>query len=164
MLPMSLYGQTAEADTDSIKELGEIVVVADWQHTSSAKTVYIPDGNQKSTASDGISLLSRMNIPQLSVNPIAATVKTADNQDVSLFVNFHPATDDDISGLNPSDVKRIEYLSFPVDPRFRRAPHVINFITHSYTYGGYTKLSGKQRFMVNSGYASLYSKLACGRM
>lgn len=164
MLPMSLYGQTAEADTDSIKELGEIVVVADWQHTSSAKTVYIPDGNQKSTASDGISLLSRMNIPQLSVNPIAATVKTADNQDVSLFVNFHPATDDDISGLNPSDVKRIEYLSFPVDPRFQRAPHVINFITHSYTYGGYTKLSGKQRFMVNSGDASLYSKLACGRM
>ena len=164
MLPLSMYGQIAEQDTISVKELGEITVIADAQRTSATKTVYIPSGIQKSTASDGLTLLSKMNIPQLSVNPIAETVKTADNQGVSLFINFHPASDEDVSGLNPNDVKRIEYLDFPVDPRFQRARHVVNFITHSYTYGGYTKLSGKERFMVRSGEASVYSKFAYRKM
>ncbi|WP_288088515.1 outer membrane beta-barrel protein [Bacteroides acidifaciens] len=160
MFPFVAQGQTTEPDTITVKELGEITVVADAQRTSATKTVYIPTANQKLTASDGVSLLLRMNIPQLSVNPIAETVKTADNQGVSLFINFHPATDGDVSGLNPNDVKRVEYLDFPTDPRFQRAQHVVNFITHSYTYGGYTKLSGKERFMIRRGEALMYSKFA----
>ena len=164
ILPFLAQGQTAEPDTITVKKLGEITVVADAQHTSATKTVYIPTSNQKSTASDGVSLLSRMNIPQLSVNPITETVKTADNQGVSLFINFHPAIDEDVSGLNPGDVKRVEYLDFPTDPRFQRAQHVVNFITHTYSYGGYTKFSGKERFMIRSGEASVYSKFAYRRM
>ena len=164
MLPFIAQGQSTEPDTITVKELREITVVADAQRTSATKTVYIPTGNQKSTDSDGVSLLSRMNIPQLSVNPITETVKTADNQGVSLFINFHPATNEDVSGLNPGDVKRVEYLDFPTDPRFLRAQHVVNFITHSYSYGGYTKLSGKERLMIRSGEASVYSKFACRKM
>lgn len=160
MLPALAQGQTTDPDSLKVIELGEITVVADAQHTSATKTVYLPTGKQKSTASDGVSLLSRMNIPQLSVNPIAGTVKTADNQGVSLYINFHPATDEDISGLNPSDVKRVEYLDFPTDPHFQRAQHVVNFITQFYIYGGYTKLNAKERFMVRSGEASVYSKFA----
>lgn len=164
LLPVVAYGQSAEPDTTAVKELGEITVVADLQRASATKTVYIPDVNQKSAASDGISLLARMNIPQLSVNPISETVTTSDNQGVSLFINYHPATDKDISGLEPNDVKRVEYLDFPVDPRFQRAQHAVNFITRAYSYGGYTKLSAKERFMVRSGEASAYSKFACGKM
>lgn len=160
LLPALAQGQTIEPDSLNVKELGEIIVVADAQHTSATKTVYIPTGRQKSTASDGVSLLSRMNIPQLSVNPINATVTTADNQGVSLYINFHPATDSDVNGLNPDDVKRVEYLDFPADPRFQRAQHVVNFVTQSYIYGGYTKLNVKERFMVRSGEASVYSKFA----
>ena len=164
MFPALAQGQTTEPDSLKVTELGEITVVADAQRTSATKTVYIPTGKQKSTASDGVSLLSRMNIPQLSVNPINATVMTADNQGVSLYINFHPATDDDLSGLNPSDVKRVEYLDFPTDPRFQRSQHVVNFITNSYIYGGYTKVSGKERFMARSGEASVYSKFAYKKM
>ena len=160
VIPLLVQGQTSEPDSLKVKELGEITVVADAQRTCATKTVYIPSGQQKSTSSDGVSLLSRMNIPQLSVNPIAATVTTADNQGVSLFINYHPATDEDVSGLNPTDVKKVEYLDFPTDPRFQRAQHVVNFITLSYIYGGYTKLFAKERFMVHSGEASLYSKFA----
>lgn len=160
MLPALVQGQTTEPDSLKVKELGELTVVADAQRTGATKTVYIPTGKQKTTASDGISLLAGMNIPQLSVNPIAETVKTADNQGVGLYINFQPATDEDVSGLNPSDVKRVEYLDFPTDPRFQRAQHVVNFITQTYIYGGYTKLSAKERFMVRSGEASVYSKFA----
>lgn len=160
LFPVLAQGQTIEPDSLKVKELGEITVVADAQHTSATKTVYIPSARQKTTASDGVSLLSRMNIPQLSVNPINATVTTADNQGVNIYINFHPATDSDVSGLNPGDVKRVEYLDFPTDPRFQRAQHVVNFITQSYIYGGYTKLNAKERFMVCSGEASVYSKFA----
>ncbi len=99
------------------------------QRADSEKTVYIPDSRQRSAASDGISLLSKMNIPQLDVNPIAETVKTADNQGVSLFINHHQASKEDVAGLNPQNVRRVEYLDFPTDPRFMRAQHVVNFIT-----------------------------------
>ena len=160
MFPVLAQGQTIEPDSLKVNELGEITVVADAQRTSATKTVYIPTGKQKSTASDGVSLLSRMNIPQLSVNPIKSTVTTADNQVVNLYINFHPATDEDVSGLNPEDIKRVEYLDFPTDPRFQRAQHVVNFLTQSYIYGGYTKLNAKERFMVRSGVASVYSKFA----
>lgn len=164
MLPVSMHGQTSEPDTVAAKELGEITIVADAQRASATKTVYIPTADEKSTAADGVALLSRMNIPQLSVNPIAETVTTADNQGVSLFINFHPASKEDVDGLSPNDVKRVEYLDFPVDPRFQRAQHAVNFITATYTYGGYTKLSGDARPGVSSGEATVYSKLARGAM
>ena len=163
-LPALAQGQTTQPDSLKVKQLEEITVVADAQHTSATKTVYTPTATQKSTAANGVSLLSKMNIPQLSVNPITATVTTADNQGVSLYINFHPATGEDVSGLNPVDVKRVEYLDFPTDPRFQRAQHVVNFITHSYTYGGYTKLSAKERVMVRSGEAAVYSKFAYKEM
>lgn len=160
MLPALALAQTRESDSLQVEELGEITVVARTQRTSATKTVYMPTENQKSAASGGVSLLSKMSIPQLSVNPIAETVRTADNQEVSLYINFHPASHEDVGGLNPRDVKRVEYLDFPIDPRFQRARHVVNFITNSYTYGGYTKLSAKERFMVRSGDVALYSKFA----
>lgn len=164
LLPLAAQGQTAEPDSITAEQLGEITVVAEAQRAEATKTVYLPTGNQKATASDGISLLSRMNIPQLSVNPIAETVKTADNQGVSMFINYRPASDEDVRGLNPLDVKRVEYLDFPVDPRFDRARHVVNFIIHSYAYGGYTKLMAKENVFIHSGNASAYSKFAYRRM
>lgn len=163
-LPVVAASQTAETDSVKARELDEITVVAEMQRTSPDKTVYMPSGKQKTAASDGISLLARMNIPQLSVNQIAGTVRTADNQSVSIFINYHPATEEDISGLNPIDLKRVEYLDFPADARFLHAQHVVNFITQAYTHGGYTKLSAKQRFMIRSGEGAVYSKFACRQM
>lgn len=160
LVPYIAQGQTTAPDSVSVRELGEITVTADTQRTEASKTVYIPTGRQKSTASDGLSLLARMNIPQLSINPITETVRTAGEQEVSLFINYHPASDEDAAGLNPADVRKVEYLDFPSDPRFLRAQHVVNFITYLYNYGGYTRLNGKERFMIHSGEVSVYSKFA----
>ena len=164
LLPCIVQGQTPDTDTVSVRELDGVTITAATQRTEVEKTVYIPDSRQKDTASDGISLLTRMNIPQLSINPIAGTVKTADAQGVSLFINYNPASDEDVAGLNPADVRKVEYFDFPSDPRFLRAQHAVNFITYEYSHGGYTKLSAKERFIINSGEASVYSKLACKEM
>ncbi|MFG6386231.1 MAG: outer membrane beta-barrel family protein [Muribaculaceae bacterium] len=161
LITAQAYSQEASAP-DSVAEnvLNEISVVARNQRADSEKTVYIPDSRQRSAASDGISLLSKMNIPQLDVNPIAETVKTADNQGVSLFINHHQASKEDVAGLNPQNVRRVEYLDFPTDPRFMRAQHVVNFITKETVFGGYTKVSAKERLLIKSGDASVYSKFS----
>lgn len=164
LLPYMAQGQTTEADTAAVRELDGITVTAVTQRSDAVKTVYTPTGRQKATASDGLSLLARMKIPQLSVNPVTETIKTADQQAVSLFINFNQAKSEDVAGLNPSDVKTVEYLDFPVDPRFLGAHHVVNFITREYAYGGYTKINGRERFMISSGDASVYSKFAYRRM
>lgn len=154
------FGQVTEPDSIHVKELNEVTVVANNQRVDSEKTVYIPDNRQRSAASDGVSLLARMNIPQLDVNPLSETVKTAGNQGVSLFINYHQATKEDVAGLNPQNVKRVEYYDFPTDPRFMRAQHAVNFVTKGQTFGGYTKISGKERVLVRSGSASVYSKFS----
>lgn len=159
-----VQGHILKTDTLTACELEEVTVVATTQQSLPDKTVYFPTTDQKATASDGLSLLARMQIPQLSVSPVTESVKTADNQNVSLFINFHHATVEEVSGLNPKDVRKVEYLDFPVDPRFMRTPHVVNFITSVHDYGGYTKLSGKERFMARNGEVSVYSKFINKKM
>lgn len=161
LITAKAYGQVVAApDSVAAQELNEINVVARNQRADSEKTVYIPDSRQRNAASDGISLLSKMNIPQLDINPISETVKTADNQGVSLFINYHQASKEDVAGLNPQNVRRVEYLDFPTDPRFMRAQHAVNFITKDIVFGGYTKVSAKERLLIKSGDASVYSKFS----
>ena len=53
---------------------------------------------QKNAAADAISLLSQMAIPQIEVDPISQAVKTASGQGVSIFIDFLPATAQDLQG------------------------------------------------------------------
>lgn len=160
LLPGIVCGQNTDCDTTRVENLDEIIVTAATHRTDATTTVYIPEARQREAAADGVSLLGNMNIPQLNVDRLSGKVSTIDNQPVSFFINGRQAGAEDLSGLNPVDVKRVEYLDFPSDPRYLRAAHVVNFVTRRYTYGGYTKVGGKERFMVHSGEASVYSKFA----
>lgn len=84
---------------------------------------------------------------------------------VSLFFNFMPASKEDIEGLRTADVRRVEYLEFPTDPRFRGAQRVINFIIQEYEYGGYTKVTADEDFLIGlSSNANIFSKFAYKKM
>ena len=147
---------------DSIKtqELREIVVQAQMQHAGAASSTYFPTSKQKNSASDAISLLNQMAIPQIDVSPASASVTTNTGQPVSIFINSVAATAQDLSGLLPKDVKRVEYLLNPQDPRFQGAKYVVNFIMQQYEWGGYTKINAEKWFGVNQISGSLYSKFA----
>lgn len=156
--------QTEVADSVRKQTLGEVVVEASNQRTSSNVSTYIPMARQKNAASDAISLLSQMAIPQIEVDPVGQAVKTASGQNVSVFIDYLPATRQDLQGMRMQDVKRVEYYLHPTDPRFQGAHYAINFVMQKYEWGGYTKLTADKWFGVNRTEGDVYSKMAYKKM
>ncbi len=122
------------------------------------KSVYIPTTRQKNSSQTAADLLDRMAIPQLR---IGEATKTVNGQPVEMYIDFVPASNADLEGLLVSDVKRVEYYDYPIDPRFQGQPHVVNFIMQQYQYGGYVKGIGYENFVASrqvNGFAKLQYK------
>ncbi|MDE6484250.1 MAG: outer membrane beta-barrel family protein [Duncaniella sp.] len=164
---LSAAAQTEQSDTTSVNELDEVVVEAANQYTTANVTTYIPESRQKKTATDAVSLLNKMAIPQLDV-PFGVgntAVKTIGGESVDIFIDYVPASAEDLTGMQTMDVKRVEFLVYPQDPRFRGAHYAINFIMQKYEWGGYTKLSAYKWFGPDRNEnAQLYSKFAYKKM
>lgn len=157
---VTAMAQSETTDSITSHELNEIVIEASNQRVSSNISTYIPLGRQKDAAADAISLLSQMAIPQIEVDPLSQAVKTASGQSVSIFINFLPATRQDLQGMKTQDVKKVEYYLHPSDPRFQGVSYAINFIMQKYEWGGYTKITADKWFGVNRSEGEVYSKMA----
>lgn len=156
-----LVAQSETPDSIKSQKLDEVVVQAQLQRTSPEATTYIPTGRQKSSAQNALDLLRQMAIPQLRINPIDDTVTDNAGEDVSIFINYLPASKEEMDGLRTTDVRKVEFLEFPTDPRFRGAKRAVNIIIQEYAYGGYTKLSANENFLVGlSSRANIFSKFA----
>lgn len=121
--------------------LSDVSVAADNTVLAADKNSYIPSSRQKNASQDAADLLRRMAIPQLVVNPGDNVVKDVFGNKVAIYINSHEAQEDELKGMKMTDVRKIEYLEFPADPRFRGEQRVVNFIVQEYEYGGYTKIS-----------------------
>lgn len=131
----------------------------------SDRTVYMPGVRQKSAAQNLVDLLRFMAIPQINVNIINNSVTDNAGQAVSLYINGLPASQQDVDGIPTNDVRRVEYLEAPVDPRFQGDTRVLNFIVQEYAYGGYTKASLSENFLAGlTSNASVFSKFNYGKM
>ena len=152
-------------DTLKTQELNEVVVQAQMQRTSSAKSTYTPTGKQKNAAQNAVDLLRQMAIPQIRINPIDETVTDNVGGSVAIYINFLEASKEEMEGLRTADVRRVEYLEFPIDPRFRGAERVINIIVQEYAYGGYTKVTANENFLVGlSSRVNIFSKFSYKKM
>lgn len=161
---ISTFAQTAAQDTIKAKELHEVIVEANMQYASANVTTYYPGRNTKRTAQNAIDLLNQMAIPQICVNPVGGTVQTPSGEDVALYIDMEPATQEEKDVLRPEDVKKVEYFIYPTDPRFNHDKYVINITLRHYEYGGYAKLSGTDNIMAGSGNGLVYAKMAYKRM
>ncbi|MBD5173851.1 MAG: hypothetical protein HDT08_04350 [Bacteroidales bacterium] len=161
---ISVYAQES-VDTLKTRELSEVVVQAQMQRTSPTSTTYTPTGKQKNASQNAIDLLRQMAIPQIQINPVSEAVTDNAGGEVAIFINFLEASKEEMEGLRTPDVKKVEYLEFPTDPRFRGAQRVINIIVQEYAYGGYTKLTTNENFLVGfSSRNNIFSKFSYKRM
>ena len=131
--------EAEKTDSTKVNTLDEVVVEGASGYLTPTKSVYTPTKKMKENSATATDLLMRMTIPELSVSPVDG-IKTLAGKDVKVFINYLPAEEADQQTINIADVKRVEYLDFPGDPRFQGAEHVVNFIVQEYEYGGYTKL------------------------
>lgn len=152
--------QNTGNDTITAQQLNEVVVEGQMQKIQSAVSTYYPGANQKKSAQDAIDLLSQMAIPQIRVNPVSDAVLTLNGQPVSIYIDMQPATKEQMNALRPEDVKKVEYLVYPTDPRYQHNPYVVNFTLKRYEFGGYAKFMGKGNIMAGSGSGTAYGKMA----
>ena len=145
--------------------LQQVQVEGQMASAYSDRTVYLPSQRQKNAAQNAVDLLRQMAIPQIRINPIDNSVSDNTGGEVAIFFNYMPATQEDIVSLRTADVRRVEYLEFPTDPRFRGAQRAVNFILQEYEYGGYTKITADENFLVGlSSRANIFSKFSYKRM
>ncbi len=129
------------------------------------RTVYLPSMRQKNTSQNAIDLLRQMAIPQIDINPIDNTVTDNAGEPVEIYINNLEASQEELSGLRMADVRRIEYLESPSDPRFRGATRVINIIMQAYAYGGYTKITAEENVLIGlASKAGVFSKFSYKKM
>lgn len=140
--------------------LKTVNVEADYATVYSDKTVYRPTQRQKNASANATDLLFQMSLPQIAVNPITKTIKLAGGDDVAVFIDHIKASSQDLASMLTRDVKRVELLAFPTDPRFKGANYVLNFVMQKYEWGGYTRLEADKWFSVNRTEGNIYSKFA----
>lgn len=135
---IAAMAQSEVTDTIRTQELNEVVVEAQMQRTDSKKSTYIPTVRQKNASQTGADLLDQMSIPQLNVT-LNGNIQTNSGKEVAVFIDYIPATENDLNAMRISDVKRVEYYEYPSDPRLQGHQFVVNYIMTKYEYGGYVK-------------------------
>lgn len=144
--------------------LKNVDVKADRQYLEADKAVFVPSRREKNSSTDAVSLLMRMALPTVTVNPIDNSISGIGGEGVATFIDFQPADRKELAALRPQDVKRVEVYEFPADPRFEGARHVVNFIMVKYEYGGYSKATAFQRVVSLYGDYSVASKFVYRQM
>lgn len=154
----------SSSDTDSLGikgyDLQEVVVTAKNVIRKGNRIELYPDKRDRRFAAGGADVLHNMNIPEISINPQNGSVTYADGEAVSMFIDFQPASAQQVADLRPQDIERIDIIRSPEDPRFQGARVVANYIMKKYVYGGYSKVNATQFVPLFSSQLGLYSKFS----
>lgn len=144
--------------------LKAVNVEADNAFLMPDKSVYRPTQRQKNASQTATDLLARMAIPQLNARLGSSSVTTAGGESVAMYIDYVPATADDLKMMRMADVKTVEFLEYPSDARFQGNRYVVNFRMVKYEYGGYVKVLGTENFIANSGFLQANARLVKSKM
>ncbi len=94
-----------------------------------------PDEEIIRTATDGIDMLRKMQLPRVSVNPLTNEINIVGGGTIMLHINGVEATAAQVSALNPHDILRLELQDAP-GVEYAGAAMVIDYITSRVDSGG----------------------------
>lgn len=164
----SVTKSIASSDTvesqDLSRDLEEIVVKADAVVRKGNLTKAYPSKRDKSLAPDLIGILSNMALPDIIVNPMGGSITTTGGEKVEVFVDYMNVSSEDIKGIRPQDVERIDIIRNPEDPRFLGNRVVANYIMKKYVCGGYTRFNTVQTLPDYYGDLNVFSRMTFKRM
>ena len=136
----------AQNQSDSIiwsLNLKEVVVEAPEIIQKIDRQLYIPKISMVKQSTDGADLLSKMKLPEVVVNKVDGTISIVDNSKITLCINGHPVTQEQIKSLKPENIKRIEFHDNP-SMRWGESKKVVDFITRHQSSGGIAKVETLQ--------------------
>ncbi|MDE6577240.1 MAG: outer membrane beta-barrel family protein [Muribaculaceae bacterium] len=143
---LASWAQSETTDSTKTTDLKEVVVEGELQETSARKTTFYPTTRQKRASQTGTDLLDHIGIPQLNITP-TGSVETNSGKPVAIFIDYLPASQDDLKAMRMADVRSVDYYEFPSDPRFQGNMYVVNYTMVKYEYGGYVKGFGYTNFL-----------------
>ncbi|MDE7126099.1 MAG: TonB-dependent receptor, partial [Muribaculaceae bacterium] len=116
------------------QQLSEIVVKAPRVVRKADMDMFYPSESAVEHSKDGVQLLRNLLIPSLDVNDVLGTITTS-GQSVQVRINGREATIDQVRGLLPESIKRVEWIDNP-GLRYNGANAVLNFIVSNPDAGG----------------------------
>lgn len=151
-------------NTEKITDLENLIVEGRTQRIVKSGTEYIPGDRIKKASMDAYSLIRNLQLPNLDLSS-NNIIKTVSGKNVTIFINYNIAREEQLEGLNCNNVLRIDVLQRPDDIRFRGCEDVINIITKTYNYGGYTSLKmNGETLSQDMLKGAIYSQIAYKRM
>lgn len=146
----------------SPQRLQEVVVKASPIINRTDGKVLRPNKEMLRTASDGIDLLRKLQIPRISINPLTEEVQVSGGGAVVFCINGVESTSAQVAAIQPQDILRIEYHDTP-GIQFADAAVVIDYITSRRVSGGSIFLNsfgalGKGRWASIDNLAAQYNR------
>lgn len=127
--------QVTGATSDSIVVLGEVEITGDMVVQKLDRQLVIPTPAQKKAATNGVSLLQYLQLPNISVNTINKSITTGYGEAVQLCINGVEVSQAEVMAIRPEDIKRIEYHQQP-GLRYGGANAVLDYIVKKRETGG----------------------------
>ena len=115
--------------------LDEVVIEGEKVVQKIDRQLVMPTQAQKKAATNGISLLQHLQLPNLSVNVIEKTIATNYGESVQLRINGVEVTQAEVIAIRPEDVIRVEVHEQP-GLRYGGAAAVIDYIVRRRESGG----------------------------
>ena len=115
--------------------LDEVVVEGEKVIQKIDRQLVMPTSAQKRAATNGVSLLQYLQLPNISVNSVEKTIATNYGESVQLRINGVEVTQAEVIAIRPEDIIRVEYYDQP-GLRYGGAAAVIDYIVRRIESGG----------------------------
>ncbi|MDR2651626.1 MAG: outer membrane beta-barrel family protein, partial [Prevotellaceae bacterium] len=156
------FNKTIDLDTvvlfTATTELEGAVVKSTKAKIKEDRRIMYPTQQQIKTTADGITLLSVMKLPKLTIIPATTDVKYWGSGTLLFYINDRPATIKQVRALSPKDIVQVEYIDVPGLEYGTGVGLVIKYITKPTERGITTSISIDKPLNRNNGEVDIISR------